>query len=147
MRAALVGAPLVLLALTLLCGSFSTAVQVLFWSVVCTVGIGSLFWLGLAFLVGSVLELIVQELRRGARTATASTATASAGAAKEGTDATAVPSPQLSSRPLGDYVQRRLQAGSDRDHLRSDLQRAGWSDADIAAALNAAAPSPAGPSR
>lgn len=119
-QAALLGMPLVLLGLVVLTGSAQDAFNLLLFSTVCTLGIGGLFWFGLAVLVGTGLRAVAAALRHepislGGRVA-------------------------AQQQLLQCYVQTRRQAGGDGQRIRSELQRAGWRAAEIDAAFAAASP-------
>jgi hypothetical protein len=119
-----VGVPLVILGLTLLTGSLEAVLQLLLFSVVCTLGIGGLFWMGLAFGVGFLTLHLVRLLPgvgKGAVTGTAEQR-------QRDRDAVAL------------YVSRRLQQGGDLALIQRDLKRAGWDASQIDAAVAAASP-------
>ena len=117
-QAALVGLPLVLLGLVVLSGSLQDALNLILFSTLCTLGIGGLFWLGLAALIGTALLAVVAALRQQPITF------AGRAAAQQ----------QL----LAGYVQTRRRSGADEQRIRSDLQRAGWRAAEIENAFAAA---------
>jgi hypothetical protein len=119
-----VGVPLVLLWLTLLTGSLEAASQLLLFSVVCTLGIGGLFWLGLAFGVGFLTLHLVRLLAGDGKGA-------AAGSAERR---------QRESDAVAQYVLRRLQQGGDLALIRRDLKQAGWNASQIDAAVAAASP-------
>lgn len=118
-QAALVGMPVVLVGLVLLTGSLEAAANLILLSTLCTLGIGGLFWIGIAALVGAGLLAVVAALRH-------QPITLGGRAAAEQQLITA-------------YVQSRRQAGGDEQRIRSDLQRAGWRPAEIETALAPAA--------
>jgi hypothetical protein len=118
-----VGVPLVVLGLSLLTGSLEAAAQLLFFSVICTLGIGGLFWLGLAFGVGfltlHLVGLLLPGVGKGAATGSADRR-------------------QRESETVALYVSRRLQQGGDLTLIRRDLRQAGWDTSQIDAAVAAA---------
>lgn len=119
-----VGVPLVLLGLTLLTGSLEAVLQLLLFSVVCTLGIGGLFWLGLAFGVGFLTLHLVKLLP---------------GVGKGPMSGAAVQR-QRDSDAVAGYVSRRLQQGGDLALIRRDLKQAGWDASQIDTAVAAASP-------
>ena len=112
-----------LLLLVLISGSFNNAFTLLGVSIICTLGIGGLFWLGVSFLLGSiVLELFLP------------------GVGCEVDDGDPQPaSPQARDRvrvePLARFSLQALQQGSTDASLRRDLHRAGWEFEIIDAAI------------
>jgi hypothetical protein len=118
-----VGVPLVVLWLTLLTGSLEAVLQLLLFSVVCTLGIGGLFWLGLAFGVGFLTLHLVRLLPGSGKGAVT-------GATQRQRDRDAVAL----------YVSRRLQQGGDLALIQRDLKQAGWDASQIDAAVAAASP-------
>lgn len=129
-QAVLVGLPGVVLGLVLLTGSIEASVQILVFSVLCTLGIGALFWLGLALVLGLALLYGADQLSRlrgraGGLGLFAPPRHSADGAAV----AAAVP------RALGDYAARRLAQGGDPERIRRDLLRAGWDVPQVERAL------------
>jgi hypothetical protein len=113
LQAGLVGLPVVLVGLSLLTGSASSAASLLFFSVVCTFGIGGVFWCGLCFVTGYAVLTLVRAFRPHPA------------------------DPPLAARPrqalIAPYVRTRLQKGGDPGLIRGDLRRAGWRSDEIEA--------------
>jgi hypothetical protein len=93
----------------------SAAGTLFFFSVVCTLGIGGVFWVALAFGMGWIMTTLWQAIR--------------------GHHAPTQPesSPQMDA--LTTYVSRALQAGANDDQLQRRLQRQGWAEEEIAQAI------------
>ncbi|MCT0225305.1 hypothetical protein [Synechococcus sp. CS-1328] len=112
----LLGMPVLLIGLVVMTGSLGNAAGLLFVSVVCTAGIGGVFWLGLALLIGWMLNLILPSPLRRPLTL-----------------------PTTGSDPvvtrLTTYVGRARQQGMAPERIRQDLARGGWSPVQIEAAL------------
>ncbi len=124
LRDVLVGAPLLLVWLTVLTGSLYNAGAALTMSIVCTLGVGAVFWGLLAWILGAVTVLLVGLVIR-------LLGGSWPGASRHGFS-------QVTSGPvIKAYVARRRQAGGDDDHIRADLLRGGWSAAEVEAALAA----------
>jgi hypothetical protein len=115
LQAGLVGLPVVFVGLTLLTGSASSASSLIFLSIVCTLGIGGVFWFGLCFVVGYAVLTLVRVFLPPPPPADAS----------------------LAARPhqalIAPYVRTRLQKGGDPGLIRVDLRRAGWRSDEIEA--------------
>lgn len=122
LQAWLVGMPMVLVGLTLLTGSAASAFSLIAFSIVCTLGIGGVFWFGLCFVVGYVVLTLVRAFRPPPTN----------------------PSPAGRPALIAPYVRTRLQKGGDPSLIRVDLQRAGWPAAEIEAGF-AEASAPGGP--
>lgn len=60
--AVLIGLPIVFLGLVIMTGGFNNAVSMVFFSIVCTIGIGLAFWLFIAWIVGWMILLVVEPL-------------------------------------------------------------------------------------
>ena len=122
LTAALTGVPLVLLGLLLLSGSLADVWMLLFLSVLCTAGIGLLFWLGLAMVVGlAVLYVCDQLLRWQGRPNGTGLFGGAGGVAVQ----------HQRQRMLEHYLARRLALGVDPVRVRQDLIGAGWSEAQL----------------
>ena len=123
LRDVLVGAPLLLVWLTVLTGSLYNAGAALTMSIVCTFGLGAVFWGLLAWILGAVTVLLLGlVIRLGGGSWP--------GALHHGFS-------HRSDQVITAYVARRRQAGGDDDHIRADLLRGGWSAAEVEAALAA----------
>jgi hypothetical protein len=83
----------------------------LFFSIICTLGIGLAFWLGIAFALG----LLILTLWDAAR----------------GHHAPSLPHANGQSEALTTYISRSLQAGANHDQLSRRLLRQGWTADDI----------------
>lgn len=129
-QAVLVGLPGVVLGLVLLTGSIATAAQILVFSVICTLGIGALFWLGLALVLGLALLYGADQLSRlrgrsgGLGLFPSPREPAVGGAASAG-----------GPPALSDYAARRLAEGGDPQRIRRDLLQAGWAAPQVDHAL------------
>ena len=121
-----------LVMLAILTGDPGTAVVILVVSVVCTLGIGGVLWVGLAILIGAILQVLFPFLsptpdqgpsahHRDAQLASASDT--------PGSSETLVP------EPLVHYAIHKLRLGLGEDVVRRNLKRNGWSEAQIAAVL------------
>jgi len=117
-----VGVPLLLFVLTVMTGSAAAAGNLLLVSLVCTLGVGGVFWGVMAWILGAITVLALDQLIRplGGPRLSASWKGLGSG-------------PSLPV--IASYVERRRQAGGDDDHIRADLLRGGWSPADVEAAL------------
>ncbi|MFM7549515.1 MAG: hypothetical protein ACKO8I_11740 [Cyanobacteriota bacterium] len=136
MPALLVGIPTVFLGLSLLTGSISDAALLITVSVICTVGIGGLFWLGLAMVLGIALLYVAESLAR------IFWRHEGFGLFPGGGDRSGVslPAPlrQRRHQVLERYVTRRLEGRSDPVHIRRDLLQAGWSAEQVDGVLQSA---------
>ncbi|QPN59864.1 hypothetical protein H8F24_18340 [Synechococcus sp. CBW1002] len=112
----LLGLPVLLIGLVVMTGSVGNAAALLFVSVVCTAGIGGVFWLALALLIGWMLNLILPGPLRRPLTLPAT-----------GSD------PMVTR--LTTYAGRAQQQGMAPERIRRDLARGGWSSVQIEAAL------------
>jgi hypothetical protein len=128
--AILTGLPLVAVGLTLLTGSIVSASQIVFFSVVCTLGIGALFWLGLALVLGLAILYAADQLSRW-RGRPGGLGLFTPAADPAGGAGSWVGPPQA----LSDYAARRLAEGADRERVRRDLLHAGWTAPEVEAAL------------
>ncbi len=120
--AMLIGLPLMVGALALLCGSIANATALLVFSILCTAGIGAVFWLGLSLLLGLVILYGVDQVLRW-RGVPQGTALFSPTAS--------VPGLQRRQRVLEQYLARRLVQGIDPVRARRELLEAGWSEAQL----------------
>jgi hypothetical protein len=134
--AILVGLPLVAVGLALLTGSIGTAAQILVFSVICTLGIGALFWLGLAVVLGLATLYAADQIAR-LRGRPAGLGLFPPHGASPGA-APAVAQPPQGLEALRRYAGRRLAQGGDRERIRHELLRAGWSVPQVEAALRGA---------
>ncbi|MFM7314381.1 MAG: hypothetical protein ACKO0M_14670 [Cyanobium sp.] len=126
LRSLLIGLLPMVVVLTLMCGSLDAAVTMVFWSVVCPLGIGAVFWAALAMLIGAGLQVLVPSLQ-ARRPATADGRRIAA--------ATSHPDPL---KPLIDYAVLGLERGLSAERLSGDLLRAGWTETEVQSALEAA---------
>lgn len=118
----LVGIPLVAAGVVVLTGSFSNAAVLVFLSVLCTAGIGSIFWLGLSFVVGlATLYSLDQLLRWRGHPRGLGVFAPPIGA----------PGKQQRQRVLEHYVARRLAQGGDPARVRQELLQAGWGEPQL----------------
>jgi hypothetical protein len=129
LRATLTGLPVLFLLLVTSTGSVSNASSLLLLSVVCTAGIGGLFWLGMAFLLGAAVFLLVAGVARMAGWPVP--AWLKAGPRTTGGGATV--------EALGHYADAQLRLGRSSDAIGRDLRRQGWREDEVARALTAAA--------
>ncbi|MEB3290118.1 MAG: hypothetical protein VKI82_09385 [Leptolyngbya sp.] len=107
----------------------NNTVTLLFFSIVCTLGIGAVFWLALAFGLGWLILTLWAAMR--------------------GDHAPTHPESSPQADALTTYVRRALQAGANDDQLQRRLQRQGWTEDDIDQAIQRVqsppeAPSPSG---
>lgn len=123
----LLGLLQLLVLLTLMLGSFNSALQLLAVSTVCTLGIGAAFWLAMAYVLGAASLYVVVQLIRPLGWSQPKTLRPSFGAG-------------ATSTALRTFVERRRRGGGDDDHIRADLLRAGWSSSEVEAALQVADP-------
>jgi hypothetical protein len=93
----------------------SSAGSLLFFSILCTLGIGAVFWVALAFGIGWMILTLWAAIRGDHASAQAES------------------SPQADA--LTTYVRRALQAGANDDQLQRRLQRQGWTEDDITQAI------------
>lgn|GEM_PF-1776817 len=122
LRAFLIGvAPMVGL-LALMSGSLDSAVSMILLSVLCTAGIGGLFWVGVAILVGTVLQLLLPPLRPAPREVVFRAT------AREPDEAML----------LRHYAGEKLGQGMSEAAVRRDLLRSGWNEGQADAALKQA---------
>ena len=126
----LLGALPMLLLLIVLVGSIDHGLEMLALSVLCTFGIGGVFWLALAMLIGAILQLLLPSLR--ARPGTKP--------GRQFPGGTAVPAirDERVQTLLLEYTFERLQRGSSEAGVRRDLLRSGWSEAQADTALEQA---------
>jgi hypothetical protein len=94
----------------------SGAGALLFFSIICTLGIGGVFWAALAFGVGWLIIMLWEAIR--------------------GDHAPADPEATPQAEALTTYVSRALQAGANDDQLQRRLQRQGWTEDEIAQAIH-----------
>jgi hypothetical protein len=136
LAAALTGLPLVALGLALLIGDPRMALLLIAVSVVCTAGIGALFWLALAMVIGLAVLYGADQLARRMLGRPAGI-----GLFPGIDDRSGGTQPQSRQdqrqQMLQDYVQQRLARQGDSSRLRSDLEEVGWSSAQIEAAFAA----------
>jgi hypothetical protein len=146
LRCFLLGLPPLLLIGYGLLGSLQSLARLLVVSVVCTLGIGAFFWFGLAMLMGFVLQVLVPPLR-GAPPVVSGAGSRSVETLLKGTSRSAGPvlgpaqrpaASAWSQDPLGSFIRARRMAGEGEQALRRDLRRAGWSEEQVAAALEQA---------
>ncbi|MCP9816891.1 hypothetical protein KBY76_09440 [Synechococcus sp. GreenBA-s] len=130
------GLPLVAVGLALLTGSIATAGQILVFSVICTLGIGALFWLGLALVLGLATLYAADQIARLQGRPAGLGLFPPHGALPGAAPAEALPSQGLDT--LSRYAARRLAQGGDRERIRHELLRAGWSVPQVEAALRGA---------
>lgn len=100
--------------------------QLVFFSIVCTLGIGAVFWVALAFGVGLLILTLWDAIR--------------------GNHAPANPQMTPRATALTTYVSQALQAGANYDQLLRRLQRQGWTEDEIAQAIARAQSNPDGSS-
>ena len=86
--------------------------QLLLISVVCTAGIGLVFWVGIAFLLGALTLSIVNRLLGNS-------------------PPTGIPRPDGKTEALMSYMSRSMQAGANLGQLSRRLSRQGWTQEDI----------------
>jgi hypothetical protein len=129
-QAALLGLPLVFLGLSLLLGDPSMAGTLILASVICTAGIGGLFWLALALVIGlAVLYAADQMARQGGRRGGLGLFPQDGEIA--GAELSASAQQQRRQMLVGYVFRRRKAAGVDGGRLRQELAEAGWSPAQI----------------
>jgi hypothetical protein len=86
-------------------------------SIICTLGIGGFFWIGVAMLLGAALQVLLPSLR------------ARPGQPQAAKAADNPPAPLIA------YASGRLGIGIREGRVRRDLHRAGWGDALIESVL------------
>lgn len=93
----------------------NTAGTLFFFSIVCTLGIASVFWVALAFGTGWLIITLWEAIR--------------------GHHAPTHPESNPQAEALTAYVNRALQSGANNDQLQRRLQRQGWTEDEIAQAI------------
>jgi len=96
-----------------------TTQTLLFFSVICTFGIGLIFWIGAAFLLGFLVLSLVDALIGASRGANQANSHAPA---------------DSSTLALMGYLRRSMEAGASLSQISPKLQHHGWSEAEIQAA-------------
>jgi len=137
-RCLLLGVGPLLLILAVGSGSWESMLTMLFLSVLCTMGIGALFWLGAAILIGFLLQLFFPFLRAMPGRATARSPSNQGSHSLQNLfqgDHTPLP---RSGDPRVAYIRRQRSEGISEDTVRRELRRAGWEEAQVAAALQQA---------
>ncbi|MEY3299366.1 MAG: hypothetical protein RLZZ597_2626 [Cyanobacteriota bacterium] len=89
--------------------------QLFVMSIICTLGIGGVFWGMLAFGVGLLITTVWEAIR--------------------GDHAPSHPSSDPQAEALTTYVSKALQAGANNDQLLHRLQRQGWTEDEIIQAI------------
>lgn len=113
-----VGGLLLAAGLLVTLGSEAT-LSLLFFSVLCTLGIGLIFWVGAAFILGFLVLSLLDALIGGRRQVRSS-----------GEET----SPDSSTLALMGYLHRSVRAGASLSEISPKLQHHGWSEAEIQAA-------------
>lgn len=130
LRTFLLGLPLLLLLLLgLNGGSIDQVATMLLISVVCTAGIGAVFWFGIALLLGILLQLLVPPLRGKPYPPHGG---------GDGLTTTDLLRPSGPLDSLTGYILRREAEGAGEATVRTDLRRAGWDADQVSAALQRA---------
>lgn len=92
------------------------------YSIICTLGIGAVFWIALAFGVGWLITTLWAAIR--------------------GDHAPSHPESTPQSDALTTYVRRALESGANDDQLLRRLERQGWTEDEIAQAIQRVQNSP-----
>jgi hypothetical protein len=103
----------------------NSAGSLFFFSIVCTLGIGGVFWVALAFGTGWLIITLWEAIR--------------------GDHTPAHPESTPQSEALTTYVRKALQAGANDDQLLRRLQRQGWTEDEIVQAIQRVQSSPDAP--
>ncbi len=115
----LVGAPVVYLATVAITGGFDDAAGLIAISIICTAGIGLVFWIPLCWISGASILWIVRKIR--------------------GTDPEAESSQQTKPRAdwfaMANYLQKVQTKGGSLDAAKERLRGAGWEETEIENAL------------
>lgn len=119
LRSLLLGLVPMLALLWLLVGSLTNAMTIIAASIVCTLGIGAAFWVGIAMLLGAALQVLLPSLRGRTRPPAETDAAVAVG----------------KLTPLVDYACFQLRIGSSEERVRLNLDRAGWGEQQIATVL------------
>jgi hypothetical protein len=112
-----VGIPVTFLGLILIAGSVESAVQIVLVSIICTAGVGLLFWIPLCWAVGGVtvaLATLVMKLYEGRYEAS--------------------PEHPLQNRnehALTAYIRRMQDRGRSDDEIVAHLLKSGWSVSEV----------------
>jgi hypothetical protein len=132
MRALLIGVVPMLALLTVMCGSFADALQMIIISTICTLGIGGFFWAGVAMSFGAVLQVLVPSLRVKPGVG------AAPGAAPSRLEPPGAGAEKSVSHLLVKYASGKLSQGASEEGVRRDLLWSGWSEVQATAALEEA---------
>ena len=119
------GALILAVGLTLSLG-VNNAVTLLFFSVICTLGIGAVFWLALAFGLGWLILTLWAAIR--------------------GDHAPTHPESSPQADALTTYIRRALESGANDAQLHRRLQRQGWTEDEIDQAIQRVQSPPEAPS-
>ncbi len=118
-QASLVGFPIVIFITIILAGGIQNAFLMMALSVICTMGVGGVFWWGAAWVVGRSL-LAIYDLAKGTEQQPALVAVSADLSAEQ--------------QALVDYIRRSLNANASESQIKTRLRAKGWSDGDIEAA-------------
>ena len=132
MRALLIGVVPMLALLTVMCGSFGDALQMIIISTVCTLGIGGFFWAGVAMLFGALLQVLVPSLRVKPGVG------AAPGAAPSRLEPSGAGGEKVVANLLVNYASAKLRQGASEAAVRRDLLRSGWNEGQADSALKQA---------
>jgi hypothetical protein len=132
MRALLIGVVPMLALLTVMCGSFGDALQIIIISTVCTLGIGGFFWAGVAMLFGALLQVLVPSLRVNPGVG------AAPGAAPSSLEPPGAGGEKVVANLLVNYASAKRRQGASETAVRRDLLRSGWNEGQADAALKQA---------
>ena len=121
-----------LLMLVFLTGNLTIAVLIFGASVICTLGIGGVLWVGLAILIGAILQLLFPFLRSKADLDPVGALLWLPSASSPGPTK---PTQSWVPEAMVTYAIHKLQLGVGEDVVRRNLLRNGWSEAQIADVL------------
>lgn len=110
----MIGGLIIAIALSLAIGPIFAG-QLFVMSIICTLGIGGVFWIALAFVTGWLILTIWAAIR--------------------GEHAPDHPASTPQAEALTTYVRKALQAGANDDQLLRRLQRQGWTEDEIVQAI------------
>jgi ABC-type transport system involved in multi-copper enzyme maturation permease subunit len=117
----IVGVPITLIFLFVFLGVDGTT-SLLLASIVCTAGIGLVFWLGIAMVVGWILTIILQSFYSDAGQEIAD---------KPDKSASYVPVTDAETNLIVNYIQDARNYGFKDNEIREKLTNTGWSDEKI----------------
>lgn len=118
----LIGGPVLILVLSLIAGGLSNAFYLLFVSIICTAGVGLIFWIPLSYATGSIVLYLVSFLNSKGR--------------KPPTETEKTASLTNNEIALINYIKQAIQNGSSQSQTTALLKASGWQDEAIEKAYN-----------